>query len=128
MGAWVSRRDSLGNSYEVWEPSVMARIPDEFLRCAFFLYPSRKEADEGSPSGGTGFFVGVDWTNNTNRRHVYAVTNRHNITACRDSVVIRATKLDGMLETIEIDPVEWHPSGSHDINYAFQGRLVSKCL
>jgi hypothetical protein len=94
----------------------MARVPDDLLRCAFFLYRSRKHAEEGSPRGGSGFFVGVDWTDNPDRRHVYAVTNKHNITACRDSVVIRATKLDGELDLIETDPVEWHPSPLHDIS------------
>lgn len=94
----------------------MARIPDEFIGCTFFLYSSLQEAEEGSRRGGTGFFVGMDWEGNAQRRHVYAVTNKHNITACRDSVVIRATRTDGVLDFNETDPADWHPSLAHDIS------------
>lgn len=94
----------------------MARIPDELIGCVFFLYPSREDAELGNELGGTGFFVGIDWTGDAQRRHVYAVTNKHNVTACRDSVVIRAKTVNGSLEFIESDPVEWHPSPAHDIS------------
>jgi hypothetical protein len=108
--------DSVGNDHLVWNASIMARIPDEFLHCVFFLYPSRVEADTGGPRGASGFFVGVDWESNNQRRHVYAVTNKHAIMACRDAVVIRALRTDGELETIETDPVDWWPSPAHDIS------------
>jgi hypothetical protein len=94
----------------------MARIPDQYIGCVFFLYPSRTDAEAGNALGATGFFVGIDWESNNQRRHVYAVTNKHCITACRDAVVIRATKTDGTLDFIEKDPVDWHPSPAHDIS------------
>jgi hypothetical protein len=94
----------------------MARIPDQYIGCVFFLYPSRTDAEAGNALGATGFFVGIDWESNNQRRHVYAVTNKHCITACRDAVVIRATKIDGTLDFIEKDPVDWHPSPAHDIS------------
>jgi hypothetical protein len=94
----------------------MARIPDELFGCVFFLYPTQADAEVGNERGGTGFFVGIDWAGNDQRRHVYAVTNKHNITACRDAVVIRAKTVHGSLEFIESDPVEWHPSPAHDIS------------
>ena len=94
----------------------MTRIPDELLGCVFFLYPSRADAEGGNAAGATGFFVGIDWQSNEQRRHLYAVTNTHNVTACRDSVVLRATTVNGALEFIETDPVEWHPSPAHDIS------------
>ena len=94
----------------------MARIPDEFIGCVFFLYPSRAAAHAGDKQGATGFFVGIDWENNDQRRHVYAVTNKHCIVACRDAVVIRATRTDGVLDFIETMPVDWYPSPAHDIS------------
>jgi hypothetical protein len=111
-----SWRDSVGDAKFTWEPSVMARIPDEFIGCVFFLYPSRADADSGNELGATGFFVGVDWKSNDHRRHVYAVTNKHCITSCRDTVVIRANRTDGGLEFIEKDPVDWQSSPAHDIS------------
>ncbi len=94
----------------------MARIPDKFLGCVAYIYPSRKDAEEGNKRGATGFFVGLDWTNNPSRRHVYAVTNNHVIAKCWGKVVVRATRLDGTLEFIERDPSDWHPSLMHDIS------------
>ena len=94
----------------------MARIQDELLGCVFFVYPSRAEADTGSQHGASGFFVGIDWDSSPHRRHVYAVTNKHVIMSCRDNVVIRVTRLDGQLDFIETDPIEWHPSRYHDIS------------
>jgi hypothetical protein len=94
----------------------MARIPDEFIGCVFFLYPTRSDAETGNERGGTGFFVGNPWHSNPNRFHLYAVTNKHNITACRDHVVIRATTVHGKLDFTESDPIEWHPSPAHDLS------------
>jgi hypothetical protein len=94
----------------------MARIRDDLLGCVAYIYPSRKDAEEGNKCGGSGFFVGVDWSDNPNRRHVYAVTNKHVVQRCYGKVVLRATKLDGKLEFIERDPGEWHPSPMHDIS------------
>jgi hypothetical protein len=113
---WRLRHDTLGHPYRAWEPSIMARIKDELLRCAAYIYPSRKDAEEGNKCGGSGFFVGIDWSANPNRRHVYAVTNKHVIETCFGNVVIRATTLNGKLEFIECDPAEWYPSPMHDVS------------
>jgi hypothetical protein len=115
-GQWIDRRDSIGELHRRWVPNALSRIPDELIDCAAFLYPSRKQADDGDKAGGTGFFVGVDWSSNAHRRHLYVVTNKHNITASRDQVVIRATKVDRTLDFIESDPADWFPSPLHDIS------------
>src|SRR5271154_77777 len=115
-GRWESRRDSIGNTYEVWEPGIMARIPDELIGCVFFLYPSLAEAKANASVGASGFFVGIEWESNQLRQHLYAVTNKHCITKCRDHVVLRATKIGGDLEFIESDPIEWHPLAGHDVS------------
>ena len=115
-GRWIYRRSSRGEFHALWEPSIMARIPDEMIGCAFFLYPSHSDAEYGNAIGASGFFVGIDWAGTELRRHLYAVTNKHCILQCRDEVVIRATKSDGTLDYIESDPVDWHPSPTHDIS------------
>jgi hypothetical protein len=115
-GQWAVRHTTDGDTHRIWEPSIMARIPDEFINCVFFLYPGRDQAENGDSLGGTGFFVGAPWSKNPNRFHLYAVTNKHNIVACPDFVVIRATNVRGELEYIESHPEDWHPSPAHDLS------------
>lgn len=94
----------------------MARIPDQFIGCVFFLYPSIDDAKAGNERGATGFFVASDWRSDTQRRHVYAVTNKHCIIQCPASVVIRATNSDGNIEFIESSPTDWKHSPEQDIS------------
>lgn len=94
----------------------MARIQDEFLECVFYIYPSRSDAETGRGVGGTGFFVGLNWEGNPSRHHVYAVTNKHVIAECHDSVVYRATKTSGETYFGETDDVQWFPSPTDDIS------------
>ena len=61
----------------------MSRITDQWLKCAFYIYPSRPDAEAGRSIGGSGFFVSIGWADNQERRHVYAVTNKHVITSIR---------------------------------------------
>lgn len=93
----------------------MVRIPDRYMQCAFFLYPSMKDAEEGNASGASGFFTGIDWSCTDQRRHVYAVTNKHCITKAGEHLVIRATNRNGKLEFIETDPDRWKLSTTHDL-------------
>jgi hypothetical protein len=115
-GRWRDHADSKGNQTKVWEPSIMTRILDEFLECVFYLYPSRDDAENGAALGGTGFFLTIPWESDSQRRHLYAVTNKHNIAICRDRVVIRATKATGKVYFNETDDVQWFPSLTDDIS------------
>jgi hypothetical protein len=93
----------------------MARIKDELLASVFYLYPSRGDAEAGKPVGGSGFFVGM-LSEATGRTHMYAVTNKHNISICRESVAIRAPTKDRELLILEREPDDWHPAPAHDIS------------
>ena len=39
--------------------SIMPRIPQMYLDCVVYLYPTKEMAEEGVPTGGTGFIVGL---------------------------------------------------------------------
>jgi hypothetical protein len=93
---------------EIEDPPV-PRIPDEYLDCVLYLYPSEADAEDGTRTGGSGFWVGMPvssdaWT-------VYAVTNRHIIE--KGNAVVRLSTQDGrkaIFPTIEQDWV-FHPDG-----------------
>jgi hypothetical protein len=92
----------------------MSRIEDELLESVFYLYPSRVDAENGAPKGGTGFFVNIP-SNVLGRPHVYAVTNKHNIGACRDEAVLRTSSAKGQVQFFETEPHEWHICPNHDL-------------
>ena len=94
----------------------MSRITDQWLKCAFYIYPSRPDAEAGRSIGGSGFFVSIGWADNQERRHVYAVTNKHVIMQCVDRVVIRATTKRGEIHFEESDDVQWTPSPTDDLS------------
>ena len=89
----------------------MPRIPDEFLQCAIYLYPSVRAAEQGESAGGSGFLVHVA-SNNPGWGFVYAVTNSHVIREGASSVVRMNTK-DGRLAVLEVEVDRWthHPEG-----------------
>ena len=83
----------------------------QLLRTVFFLYPTRKDAEQGSSSGGTGFLVAVPtkrWP--TQVHHVHAITNYH-VAVFNDksspSPVIKVAHSDGQPEYVELDPFDW---------------------
>jgi len=85
------------------------RIQNEYLDCVLYLYPSEGDAEDGTRTGGSGFWVGMpispeEWA-------VYAVTNKHIIE--NGSAVVRLSTQDGrkaIFPTIERDWV-FHPDG-----------------
>jgi hypothetical protein len=89
----------------------MPRIAAETLNAPFYLYASRKDAEEGSRFGGTGFFVAYPLPGHVPLKSgkpafLYAVTNWH--VAVRDGMsVMRINKLDGGIDILEFDPSEW---------------------
>jgi hypothetical protein len=89
----------------------MPRIATEILNSPFYLYHSRKDAEEGKRFGGTGFFVGYPMPGHVPFRQdgvafLYAVTNWH--VAVRDGAsVMRINKIGGGVDILEFDPSEW---------------------
>jgi Trypsin-like peptidase domain len=82
------------------------RIRDEFLDCVLYLYPSYKDADEGTGIGGTGFFIVVPSEGlKKNFLFPYVVTNRHVIES--GNTVVRMTTRDGKKHIIETDERDW---------------------
>ena len=93
----------------------MPRIPSSDLNCAFYLYPSKEDAETGRKIGGTGFWVAIPSTEIREFWWLYGVSNAH-VVHRQNASVIRANSKDGGIKIIEADPTEWiaHPKG-HDI-------------
>ncbi|MBI4183525.1 MAG: trypsin-like peptidase domain-containing protein [Proteobacteria bacterium] len=90
----------------------MPRIPDDWINCVFYLYPSGPAAERGEAQGGTGFFVGVPYDRCPDHSAIYAVTNRHVIDD--GSPVIRINTADGKYDIFEhLTARHWvpHPGG-----------------
>jgi hypothetical protein len=87
----------------------MPRIDNEYLDCVLYLYPSEADAENGTRTGGSGFWVGMpisseEWA-------VYAVTNRHIIE--NGGAVIRLSTQDGRKAVFPTIKGDWvfHPDG-----------------
>jgi hypothetical protein len=96
----------------VGEETAMPRIRDEFLDCVVYLYPSHKDADDGTGIGGSGFILCVPSQGlKNNFLFPYFVTNSHVIVD--GNAVVRMTTRDGKKHIIETDERKWHkhPSG-----------------
>ncbi len=72
----VERTSSLGHTFAVYE-RLMPRIPDGILASVIFLFPTKEDAEQGKPVGGSGFLLAVDAEYNGAPPTVYAVTNSH---------------------------------------------------
>ena len=111
VGRWESRLTLKGLPYRIWSrEKIVPRIPDHYLRCAFFIYTSKESALAGERFGGSGFLVGVPstvegWV------HVYAITNTHVLD--NGFHVLRLNERDGNSDVIETKPDDWihHPKG-----------------
>jgi hypothetical protein len=94
------------------ETTAVPRIRDEFLNCVVYLYPSGKDAEEGSGIGGTGFLAAVA-TEGLQRNFwfPYIVTNRHVIE--QGNTTVRLATKAGEKEIIETEERDWifHPDG-----------------
>ena len=89
----------------------MPAIDPNVLQCVFYLYPTRKAAENGEQLGGTGFFVGIRLEKDPSMGVLYAVTNRHCILTSGSEVVLRLNTLDGGLDYVTTEAKNWkqHP-------------------
>jgi hypothetical protein len=85
-------------------------MPDTFLNCAVYLYPSEAAAEDGEKIGGSGFVLGIPLAEGANQT-LAIVTNKHVIE--RGSMVARLNTKDGKKEIIALDQAKWftHPDG-----------------
>jgi len=96
-------------AYQYLEPSV-PRIPDKFLNCSVYLYPSEAAAEDGEKMGGSGFVLGIP-VNDGAQQILTVVTNKHVVE--RGSMVARFNTKDGKTEIVALDQAKWfhHPDG-----------------
>ena len=90
----------------------MIPIPEAYLNCCVYIYKTRADAEAGSLSGGSGFFVGVQLEQNHECTQLYVVTAKH---VLKDITrpVLRVNLLEGGLDYLETDREDWkaHPEG-----------------
>ena len=100
----------------------MPRIPDKYLDCAVYLYPSELAARDGVNSGGTGFLISVPSAKHEDIQYIYAVTNSHIIE--NGKPVIRLNTKGGEAAILPLEVKHWdsHQDGD-DIAVSFLGTL-----
>jgi hypothetical protein len=93
----------------------MPKIPANIKNAAFYLFPTKEDAEKGSNFGGTGFIVTVPSRMHAKygRAFHYAVTNWH--VAVQGSPVIRLNTKSGAPDFIDAGPEDWFFDGRHDI-------------
>lgn len=109
---WVTRFSKMGHPYQVLKPSV-PRIPDNFLDCVVYLYPSEAAAEDGERMGGSGFLLGIHipFESPPKAFLICVVTNRHIVDG--GSMVVRINTHSGVHDIIPLDHAKWflHPDG-----------------
>lgn len=104
----VVKTSSRGNLYLDWEP--MPRVPDEFLECVVYLYPSIPAAEAGERVGGTGFIVRVD---ERGTDFYYVITNKHVIE--KGNCTVRFNNTARAHEAYEYDERNWIKARNADL-------------
>jgi hypothetical protein len=90
----------------------MPRIPDKFLECIVYLYPSKADAASASKVGGTGFLVGMPLEGlPLHPNFIYVVTNHHVAVNAR---AVRINTQDGASDVIPMSLDEWIPHHKDD--------------
>lgn len=102
------------------------RIPQDYVDCVAYLYPTETAAEKGQKVGGSGFLVGVEFADTPSLAHAYIVTNSH---VAANNKVVRVNTRDGPKSK---PVVSWHhsPSGADVmvgdliLNEAFDDRVT----
>ena len=92
----------------------MLRISDQFLDCSLYIYESMQTAESGTPSGGSGFLVGVPLLANPAEFQLYVVTNRHVIEKLRNPV-LRLNAVTGGARCLETNALRWVSNNEDDL-------------
>ncbi len=106
----VTRYSSLWTPFLTKVRVGMPRIPTNSINVAFFMYPDRASAMTGSNSGGTGFYVSVEYP--SVRKYIYGVTNGH---VASGNTCIRLNTEIGQPDCIELQDIDWEYHPKYDI-------------
>jgi hypothetical protein len=97
----------------------MPRIPDEYLECAIYLYPTVEGAGKGEQSGGSGLLVYVPSKTHSDAGYIYAVTCSHVAT---DNPVIRLNTCKGDIGVLDYSG-KWEHHANDDLAAVHMGAL-----
>ena len=90
----------------------MFALDPHYLNCTVYLYPSEKDAQEGTRVGGSGFIVSVQ-SRHPMRLFPHIVTNRHVVDG--GNHFIRFNTKDGHTVVMQTKPDEWIISVDDDL-------------
>ncbi|MFL6335352.1 MAG: serine protease [Pyrinomonadaceae bacterium] len=83
----------------------MPPIPNYYLACSIYLYPSEQAARDGERFGGSGFLVSVPVEGHEGWGSLYAITNRHVLDeGCR---FVRLNTSSGGIDILETERDSW---------------------
>jgi len=91
----------------------MLALDPHYLNCTVYLYPSEKDARDGTRVGGSGFIVGIESRHKPKVYHAI-VTNRHVVDGGNRFVRFNS-KLDGDTVIMASKPDEWVISSNDDL-------------
>jgi hypothetical protein len=81
------------------------------------MYTTVEDAESGVRFGGSGFVVGYPWSGDTNRHHIYFVTNLH---VASVAPVARVNRTAGGFMAVSITDWHYHPAGDDIAVAAFE--------
>jgi hypothetical protein len=88
-------------------------VSQAYLNCCLYIYPSKKSAQDGAESGGSGFVAAVP-ADEVPRQHIYAVTAKHVIEKMSQPV-LRINLVGGGFECLETNGARWIKAESSDL-------------
>lgn len=136
----IIHADDMGSPYFIIPEVEMARIPDNYLDCAVYLYPSEKAAREGERAGGSGFMFAIRSKRLDDLFFPYIVTNSHVIRE-GNSLTVRINNVNNGHVILQSEPHHWfhHPDGDdiavmpvglhpniYKITWMVEGQLLTK--
>jgi hypothetical protein len=90
-------------------------VPQAFLNCCLYIYPSKADAERGTLIGGTGFLVTVPIPSETTLAwQLYVVTAKHVISKL-ESPVLRINLMAGGFESVETNNERWSKCKDADL-------------
>src|ERR1700722_9971264 len=91
----------------------MPRVPDEYLDCVVYLYPSIPAAESGQKVGGTGFIITMASAEEPSSHLHYVVTNKHVVDG--GNTTVRFNNPLGVHDSREYDERNWIRSFDSDL-------------
>lgn len=103
----------------------MPVVETQLLASSVFMYPTARDANEGSHYGGSGFLVAIPSEPESDRVHLYVISNAHVVHG--GAPIPRLVDVDGTPRAVALTADDWvaHPDGD-DIAMADLGLVPDR--